>query len=225
MKRTFLTLSNVKTNKLPKEFQGDDVRYSEDFVEHFLYDLTKEGDIVFDPFMGFGTTLIVAERMERVGYGIEYDPKRCAYVKEKLRHPERAIQGDSLKLKTLHVPDFDLCITSPPYMGKHHVENPFTAYSTMGGGYRQYLQDIRAIFEQVNAKLRETGRALVEVSNLKHADAPATALAFDIAAVLSEVMIFEGETIILWEPTYGFGYDHSYALLYSKRNRAQTRAD
>jgi len=216
--KTFLTLSNTKTNALPVEFQGDDVRYSEELVEHFLKEYTKEGDIVFDPFMGFGTTLIVAERMGRIGYGIEFDEKRAAYVKTQLQTPERAIRGDALKLNQLHVPNCDLCITSPPYMGKHHKENPFTAYSTIGEGYEQYLKDIRSIYQQVNAKLHDDGHAVIEVSNLKHDDAPTTALAFDIAGVVSEVMNFVGETIILWEPTYAYGYDHSYALIFAKKN-------
>ena len=36
---------------------------------------TKRGELVYDPFLGSGTTLAAAELTERVCYGIELDPK------------------------------------------------------------------------------------------------------------------------------------------------------
>jgi hypothetical protein len=30
------------------------------------------------------------------------------------------------------------------------------------------------------------------------------------------VLTFEGEIIIAWEHYYGYGYDHSYALIFSR---------
>jgi DNA modification methylase len=36
---------------------------------------TKRGELVYEPFLGSGTTLAAAELTERVCYGIELDPK------------------------------------------------------------------------------------------------------------------------------------------------------
>lgn len=38
---------------------------------------TDEGDIVLDPFLGTGTTLIACEKSKRVCYGIEIEPRSC----------------------------------------------------------------------------------------------------------------------------------------------------
>jgi DNA modification methylase len=45
-----------------------------DLVADAILDVTTRGDIVLDPFMGGGATLIAAEKTGRVAYGIEIDP-------------------------------------------------------------------------------------------------------------------------------------------------------
>jgi DNA modification methylase len=42
-----------------------------------LKDATKLGEIVLDPFLGFGSTIIAAEKTGRIGFGIEAVPKYC----------------------------------------------------------------------------------------------------------------------------------------------------
>jgi len=43
-------------------------------VADALLDSTKRSDIVLDPYLGSGTTILAAERSGRNGYGIEIDP-------------------------------------------------------------------------------------------------------------------------------------------------------
>jgi len=43
-------------------------------LEDALLDLTNRGEIVLDPFLGSGSTLIAADRAGRVCRGIELDP-------------------------------------------------------------------------------------------------------------------------------------------------------
>ena len=43
-------------------------------VTEFVEELSEPGDVVLDPFAGFGTTLVVAERLGRRGLGIELMP-------------------------------------------------------------------------------------------------------------------------------------------------------
>ncbi len=215
--KTVISLKNEQTRVLPDELRKDDVRFAEALVEYFLNLFTKEGDVVFDPFMGFGTTLVVAERLNRTGFGVEYDERRWKYAQSILAHPQRAINGDSTKLAEIELPPIDFSITSPPYMGKHHKENPFTAYTTEGNGYQEYLDQIRDLYRQLNHKLKPAGNVVVEVSNLKHEEGIITTLAWDIARELSGVLNFAGEIVVNWEGGYGYGYDHSYCLVFTKK--------
>jgi DNA modification methylase len=44
-------------------------------VADALLDCTARGDVVLDQFAGSGTTILAAEKVGRVGYGIEFEPK------------------------------------------------------------------------------------------------------------------------------------------------------
>jgi len=184
-------------------------------VRAFLADYTRPGDLVFDPFAGFGTTLQVAEELGRRGLGIEYDAHHYAYARSRLRVPDALLHGDSRRLSAYDLPRVDFSITSPPYMSRGDPENPFTNYSTPGAGYDAYLADLRDIYRQLGALLTDSAMAVVEVSNLKGPDG-VTTLAWDVARAIGEVLRFEGEVVVGWEPTYGYGYDHSYCLLFRR---------
>ncbi len=51
---------------------------------------TKPGDVVLDPFAGTGTTLVVAEQLERKSFGIEIDPDNVKCIKERLKNIREA---------------------------------------------------------------------------------------------------------------------------------------
>lgn len=56
--------------------------FPEDLPEWFIKLFTKKGDCVLDPFMGSGTTVFVAQRMERNAVGIEILPEYFKVVQK-----------------------------------------------------------------------------------------------------------------------------------------------
>jgi site-specific DNA-methyltransferase (adenine-specific)/site-specific DNA-methyltransferase (cytosine-N4-specific) len=62
--------------------------FPEELPEWFIKLFTKENDMVLDPFMGSGTTLIVANRMKRNSIGIDIVPEYCEMVKKQLNPVE-----------------------------------------------------------------------------------------------------------------------------------------
>ena len=46
-------------------------------VEPFIEAWTKEDEVVYDPFVGSGTTIIAAERLGRRCYAMEIEPRYC----------------------------------------------------------------------------------------------------------------------------------------------------
>jgi len=62
--------------------------FPEEIPEWFIKLFTQENDIVLDPFMGSGTTLIVAHRMKRNSIGIDIVPEYCRMVQKQLESAE-----------------------------------------------------------------------------------------------------------------------------------------
>jgi hypothetical protein len=62
-------------------------------VADAMRDCSQRGNIVLDPFMGSGTTILAAERVGRRGYGLESDP---LYVDDAVRRWQRFTKRDAL---------------------------------------------------------------------------------------------------------------------------------
>lgn len=147
MKSWFILDSTVPSTPEIK----DDVRFPIELPKKFIEEYTKEGEFVLDPFAGFGTTLLAAQELGRVGIGIEFEQSRAEYIKKHLIAPSRIIHGDSRKLSSYDIPYCDLVLSSPPYMRSFDTENPMTNY-TEQGDYDQYLYSSQSCNEKQRAR-------------------------------------------------------------------------
>jgi len=67
----------------------------EKLVAKLILASSNEGDVVFDPFLGSGTTSVVAKKTGRRFFGIELDPLYCCLAEKRLDQAEKngEIQG------------------------------------------------------------------------------------------------------------------------------------
>ena len=70
---------------------------SEKLIAKIMLASSLEGDIVFDPFLGSGTTSVVAKKLKRHYLGIEIEAQYCVWVEQRLAMAEcdKEIQGYS----------------------------------------------------------------------------------------------------------------------------------
>ena len=222
--QTALSLEYAHPNELPPG-HADEVRTPAALVEHFLREYSDPGDRVIDPFAGYGTTLTVAERLDRVPRGIEYEPDRVAHIEAQLETADAVRRGDALELEASWFAGCDCCFTSPPFMWKDDERNPFENYAGEST-YEAYLDDIEAAFSRLESVIVPGGAVIVDVANMKH-EGEVTPLAWDIADRVANVFHFEGEVVVAWEDdesadrdgNFGYGYDHSYCLVFRKPDR------
>lgn len=217
--KTHLSLQYAHDEKLPAGYSNE-VRSPDALVERFLVAHSEPGDRVFDPFAGFGTTLVTAERLGRVPYGLEYEPDRVAYVRERLDAAGNVRAGDALAFDSDQFPACDLCFTSPPFVTEAMSTDAFRNYAGESS-YGSYLDDATRVVRGIRRVLKPGATVVLDVANLKH-EGHVTTLAWDLADAVSEVLSFRGEVVVTWEGdgppgsdgAYGYGYDHSYCLVF-----------
>lgn len=107
---------NVKNNHVEKT--SHPCQFPIELVERLLLSMTREDDLVFDPFAGVGTTVAAAVRHQRRGCGAEKMPEYAVIAKDRIL---RAMSG-TLPVRTMHTPVYD-----PRDAGKSLTENPWKA--------------------------------------------------------------------------------------------------
>ena len=60
-------------NKKSEKMSDHPTQKPVDLMAHYIFNSTNQGEVVFDPFMGSGTTLVACAKMKRKGVGIELD--------------------------------------------------------------------------------------------------------------------------------------------------------
>ena len=73
-----------------EERTGHPAQYPEQLVERIILTGTNEGDIVLDPFMGSGTTAVVAKKLGRHYLGFEIEEEYCKMAKDRLNKLEES---------------------------------------------------------------------------------------------------------------------------------------
>lgn len=103
---------------------------------------SKEGDIVLDPMVGSGTTMIEAKSLGRCGVGFDLHPEVVKLAQESCKfhcdkcHEPIIRQGDARDLPSVDENSIDLIATHPPYLniikyGNKSIDGDLSAISSL----------------------------------------------------------------------------------------------
>jgi DNA modification methylase len=198
---------------------ADDIHFTKALAASVIGHASQPGDLVLDPFVGYGTTVTVAERMGRRAIGVELVAEHLEIARSRSSGRARLILGDARELSQLVSEPVDLVLTSPPYMaGRNHPQNPLAGYATHDGDYGTYLRELGSIFGQVAMLLRQGGQLVVNVGNVVSADGTVTPLASDMAGVIDQHVPLLGVTTLRWDVPPA-GLDGDYLLWFARPGR------
>lgn len=94
-------IPNVKSNHVEKTEHP--CQFPVELIERLVLSMTNEGDWVFDPFLGTGTSIIAAIRHNRRGAGAEIEKKYIDISRDRI---EKAING-TLRTRPMNKPKYD----------------------------------------------------------------------------------------------------------------------
>ncbi len=213
-----------------KETAAHPATFSPTMISDFIKFFTKEGAKVIDPFCGIGTTLVACRRTNRIGYGIELNPKY--YDISLQRVPEfqaNIFNGDCRDFRTFDLPIFDYSISSPPYWdvlnrstdgfkkereGKGLDSSYSASHSDLGNinDYDTFLQEVCKVYLGLYDLLRTGAYITVIVKNIKKCGRMYP-LAWDMAKILGEKYVLKDEKIWIQDKIglSPYGYPHSWA--------------
>jgi DNA modification methylase len=65
-------------------------------IEYIIKNSSKYGDIIADTFIGSGTTILAADKSDRICFGSELDPKYCQVIIERWINYKEGINGENV---------------------------------------------------------------------------------------------------------------------------------
>ncbi len=196
-------LSRAELAADPPRDGGPDVRFPASLARAVIGQLTREEDLVLDPFAGYGTTAVAARDMRRRSVSIELLDERVAFIRRRLgpSDPDAiVVAGDARRFVRRIRGPVDLCLTSPPYMASiGHPENPLTGYRTLDGDYATYLGELEDVFRQVAGLLRPGGHLAINVADVLQPGGHVTPLVADIGSICARHLRLRQSVVLAWD--------------------------
>lgn len=191
------------------------VKLAERLIEIFT---NKPNQIVLDPFMGSGSTLIAAQIMKMKGIGFDVSKEYCEMAKHRLDNTYKDMFNgtnykifcdSALNLKNYLQPNsVDLSITSPPYWDilnrkrtadRKAIQNYSNSKLDFGNieVYEDFLLSLQKVFKEVYDVLKSKHYCIVVVMDIRknstlyqfHSDL--TKKMQDIGFVLNDIIIWD----------------------------------
>jgi len=197
--------------------------FPEQLAERLIRIYTKNtGEVIFDPFLGIGSTLKAAYKLSRKGIGIDLNKEYCKISKKwikgyqanlfkkrvKLYEPE-IYEDDARNLdKYLKPNSVDLVVTSPPYWDilqmKRSADNKEKrSYSKsqkdIGNikDYEKFLEELKKIYTKVYKALKPNKRCCCVVMDIRKKD-KFYPLHENQTKIMKEIG-FELEEYVIWD--------------------------
>ena len=129
-------IPNVKCNHVEKTIHP--CQFPVELIERLILAMTKDGEWVFDPFLGTGTTVIAAILHDRRGAGAEIVPEYAELARKRIK---LAAQG-RLRIRPMDRPVFDprdagASLTTPPWEQRPNGMKQQAAFREKAARYRK----------------------------------------------------------------------------------------
>jgi DNA modification methylase len=141
-----------------------------EIVRQCILRFSKQNDLILDPFVGGGTTLIVCARLKRRGIGIEINPNIVKIIKKNFSQKtfdkeyqywlskQKIICDDARNLKKYVEPNsIDMVFTHPPYWDliNYSKEYGHAKGDLSNVSFEEFLDGIKEVFQNIYDVLKK----------------------------------------------------------------------
>jgi DNA modification methylase len=153
---SFPERGNWATHRATAKYRGN---FAPQIPRNLIMRYTKEGEVVLDPFVGSGTTLVECKLLHRRGIGVDINPAAVELCRRNLNFrvadelPQIVRVGDARKLDFLENESVDLIIAHPPYVDA-------IKYSDNIEGDLSRIHDVREFINEMSKVASELFRVL-----------------------------------------------------------------
>ncbi|MFC1800672.1 DNA methyltransferase [Nanoarchaeota archaeon] len=219
-------------------------KFPETMITEFVEFFTKSKEVVLDPFLGTGSTLVACDNCSRKGIGMELMKKYADVAKERVSKKQKVITGNCQDINQIwgkkKLPKIDFIITSPPYgpmlnkkigliQEKRREEKLDTTYSSEDSDlgnvkdYQEFVDKLVNVFVKIKPMLNKDKYIVVILQNYTDGG-EWRPLAWDFGKAMSKHFRLKGERI--WcqnnKTLYPYGYrwswvtnvHHHYCLIF-----------
>lgn len=204
------------------------------FIEMF----TKPGDLVFDPFVGIGSTLKACSVSGRNGLGVELSPTYSALARQRIDETQ-GVEGVDQTIINMDIrtaipaiddESLDFVVTSPPYWGILNKIDHKANQDRIAKGldhnygrsaddiahiadYEDFVEELSDIFCKISKKLKPKKYMVIIVGDFRHKD---RYMMFhsDLSKAIerNKEMAVKGLTIIYqkFKRVFPYGYPHAF---------------
>lgn len=192
--------------------------FPEELVRRLIRIYTEEGDVVLDPFLGSGTTLLAARNLNRKGLGFEISDKYVRLSKKRLSQrlmvPEKVempiiYEKDARQLLNYVKPNsVDLVVTSPPYWDIHRQKRtadykeirPYSESDIDLGNisdYPKFIDALKDLFEKIYIVLKPHKWCVIVIMDIRKKD-KFYPLHMDVSRMMQDIG-FKFDDMIIWD--------------------------
>jgi DNA modification methylase len=208
-----------------------------DLCADLLKVFTKEGQVVLDPYMGVGGTLLGASLCGRRAVGIDVNRKwisiyREVCAREGLAEQETIEADAGAALEALGDRAFDCVLTDVPYWKMDTASRSRGTFKRVGGkatpvrasklspfspeeytSKEEWLEQMSGVFRQAAARLRPNGYLLSFIGDM-YRDNEYHCLSAELAGVLRRIPGLVWKANLVWydvsKKLHLYGYQYSY---------------
>ena len=215
--------------------------FSPTMISDFIGFFTKEGMNVFDPFLGIGTTIEAANRLNRNGFGTEINPKYFDICIK--RFPNQVDQIRNISAESINstlFPIMDFSISSPPYWDvlNRSTKDFHSTRKSKGldlkysdndddlgnvADYDVFIQRLTEVYRRTSELMRPGSYLVVVTKNVKK-KGKLYPIAWDLATHMGKFLELKDEKIWIQDKVglapYGYPYSwaanilHHYCLVF-----------